>query len=102
MALVIRASSFLVKHYLKVTDWGVDYMETAGIGGRRKFKFGQIDYILLAANQATLSFQVGQEVFSIKTKPGNAKHQLAIKTLIDAVAASQPRVAGFPVVGVAN
>src|SRR5437763_1536616 len=35
MSLVIRASSWFTKRYLKVTDWGVDFMETAAVGGRR-------------------------------------------------------------------
>jgi len=96
MALVIRASSFFVKKYLKVADWGVQYMEAAVTSGKRKFNFGQIDYVLLAEDN-TLSFQVGQEVFSIKTKPGKQKHQMAIDLLIKSVTASQPRVGGFPV-----
>jgi hypothetical protein len=97
MAAVIRASTFATKRYLKVTDWGVDFLETALVGGRKKFSFGQIDYILISADNI-LSFQVGQQVFSIQTKPGKAAHQAAINHLVNAVAGSHQRVGGFPVI----
>ena len=96
MALVIRASSFFVKRYLKVTDWGVEFMETAALGGKRRFQFGEIDYILMSRS-SVLSLQVRGEVFSIPTKPTKAKHRLVIDTLQQAVASSQQRVGGFPV-----
>src|SRR4051812_27088245 len=97
-AFTIRASSMFMKHYLKVKDWGIDFMETAGLGGRRRFEFGDIDYILMSTTHV-LSFQVGQEVFSIKTKPNKAKHQLAIQKFQQSVAAAQhQRVGAFPVV----
>ena len=97
MALTIHASSLFVKRYLTVKDDGVVYMETAVLGGRRKFAYGQIDHVLLSQNNV-LSFQVGNEVFSLQTKPGKAKHQLAIQKFRESVAASVVRSVGFPVV----
>ena len=101
MALVIRASSFFTKRYLKVTDWGVDFMETAALGGRRKFAYGQIDFVLMSPS-FVLSFQVGNEVFSIQTKPQKFKQQQAIEQLKTMVAASQQQSVGFPVTPIAR
>jgi hypothetical protein len=96
MALKIRANSFFVTRYLKLKDWGVIFMETAAIGGRRKFTWGQIDFILMSPENV-LSLQVGNEVFSIPTKPTKPVHQKVIAQLQTMVAASQQSVGGFPV-----
>ena len=97
MTFVIRASSFFVKRYLKVTDQGVDFMETAATGGRKRFNFGQIEFILLSPAQV-LSFQVGNEVFSIQTNPNKPKHVAAIRELLARVGASREQSVGFPVI----
>jgi hypothetical protein len=80
MALKITASSLIVSHYLDVNSDGVQFSETA-IGGSRRFKFQDIRCILMSAD-CKLSFQVGREVFSIPTDPGNTKHQTVISTLV--------------------
>ena len=99
MALIIRASSLFTKHYLKVAPWGVDYMETSGLGGRRKFTFGQIDCILMSPDNR-LSFQVGQEVFIIQTNPNKPRHQQTIQEFTQAVGRSRESAGGLPVVPV--
>jgi hypothetical protein len=96
MAMIIRASSFFTKRYLKLKDWGVDCMETAAVGGRKKYQFHEIDLILMSASNV-LSLQVRNEIFSIQTKPHKAAHQEVIRQLIAAVAASRERTGGFPV-----
>lgn len=96
MGLTIKGSSLFIKRYLTVKDWGVIFMETAALGGRRKFKFGQIDCVLMSPDNV-LSFQVGQEVFQIPTKPQRAKHQQVIRQLIESVSRSQQSAGGFPV-----
>lgn len=99
MGLTINASSLVIKRYLTVKDWGVVFMETAALGGRKKFEWGRIDCVLMSPANV-LSFQVGQEVFSIPTKPGKAKHQQVIQQLIESVTRSLPpqqRSVGFPV-----
>jgi hypothetical protein len=99
MALTINASSLVIKRYLTVKDWGVVFMETAALGGRKKFVWQQIDYVLMSPTNV-LSFQVGQEVFSIPTKPGKPKHQMAIQQLVDSVKRTKlvdQRSVGFPV-----
>lgn len=54
----------------------------------RRFRFDEVACVLLAPDH-TLSFQVGQEVFSVKTNPHNAKHQATITALVQALEASR-------------
>lgn len=84
MALRIKASSLIEYCYLDVSSSGVKYCKTAFAGGVRQFTFGQIDVILMAPNNV-LSFQVGKEVFSLRTKPSNRKHRQVIDTLVQEV-----------------
>jgi hypothetical protein len=83
MALKITASSLITSHYLKVQSDGVHFSETA-IGGSRRFRFGDIECVLMSAD-SKLSFQVGNEVFSIPTKPGDKSHQKVIATLLSEI-----------------
>lgn len=87
MALVIRASTFCETRVLKVESWGVTHVDACLIGGRRTFGFGEIECILMSVKHV-LSFQVGDEVFSVATKPGNRRHQKTIEALVDAVRAA--------------
>jgi hypothetical protein len=80
MALKINASSLVTNHYLNVHSSGVDFAETS-VGGSRHFFFRDISCILMSAD-STLSFQVGKEVFSIPTKPGNKTHETVISVLV--------------------
>ena len=89
MAFKIGASSLFTKRYLKVDSAGVEFMETAGLGGKRRFSFGQIGCILMSPDHK-LSFQVGREVFSIPTKPYKQGHQETIKALVQSVRAAAP------------
>jgi len=82
MALKITASTFLTKRSLEVRPEGVTYYESSGFGKVRKFAPAQIDLILMSPTNV-LSFQVGREVFSIPTKPGNKHHQEVIDALLD-------------------
>ena len=83
MALQISASSLVTNHYLVVESDGVKFAETA-VGGARRFRFRDIECILMSPENR-LSFQVGKEVFSIPTKPGDQKHQEVIATLVHEV-----------------
>lgn len=84
MSLTINANSFATQRYLQVTAAGVVFCETSFTGGKRTFPFDQIDCVLLSTGNL-LSFQVGQEVFSLPVKPGNKKHQETINALIQGV-----------------
>ncbi len=87
MALRIRASSFFTARILTVDAKGVTHLESAFVGGKRKFQFSEIDAVLMSS-KSVLSFQVGNEVFSIPTKPGNRRHQEVIATLVGNVHAA--------------
>ena len=91
MALKIKASSLFTARYLKVTDTGVVFQETAALGGKRRFNFSEIAYVLMSPS-SELSFQVGNEIFSIPVK---AKHQPVIAALLDGV--RRHGAGGFPV-----
>ena len=84
MALKIKASSLIEQCYLEVSGSGVKYCKTAFAGGVKRFAFDQIDVILMAPDKM-LSFQVGKEVFSLRTKPSNRKHRQVIDTLVQEV-----------------
>ena len=81
MAYKIKANSAFVHRYLHVKSTGVVFRETAALGGTRRFRFDQIDAILMSPDHV-LSFQVGNEVFSLPTRPGKKAHQAAIDELL--------------------
>ena len=83
MALVIRANTFLEKRSLKVDSNGVEIVETAGFGGRKRLAFEDIDYILMA--DGVLSLQYGNEVFSIQTRRDKKQHEQTIAALLQSV-----------------
>jgi hypothetical protein len=84
MTLKIKASNLVKHHYLVVKSDGVKFCETSFGGSVRRFRFHEIDCILLAPDHK-LSFQVRQEVFTIPTKPADKKHQAVIATLVHEV-----------------
>lgn len=84
MSLKISASSFITKHDLMVESEGVKFCEIAAFGGPKRFPFSRIECVLISPDHK-LSFQVGNEVFSIATKPGNPKHQAVIDALLAGV-----------------
>lgn len=84
MSLKIRASSAFENQFLKVDANGVRYRETAFFGRARRFRFDQIDYVLMSRDNV-LSLQVGKEVFSIRTKPNKLKHREAIEAMLRGV-----------------
>jgi hypothetical protein len=86
MAHVISASTLFEKRILKLTPRGVSFQQTAFLGGTRVFPYPQVDCILMSSD-SLLSFQVGAEVFSIRTKPGNRRHQETVAALLQAVKA---------------
>jgi hypothetical protein len=81
MALKINASSLFSSHYLTVKSDGVKFFEGAVGVSARSFRFNQIECVLMSPDHQ-LSCQVGQEVFTIPTKPENARHQQVIATLV--------------------
>ncbi len=87
MTLKINAGDLLTNRYLVVDSEGVKFCETSLGGGTRRFRFSDIECILISPDHK-LSFQVGNEVFSIPTKPANEKHQTVISSLVRAVASA--------------
>jgi len=84
MSLEINASDLVTKRYLAVGSEGVKFCETSLGGGVRRFRFSEIECILLSPEHK-LSFQVGKEIFTIPTKPDKDKHKTVIATLVQAV-----------------
>lgn len=77
----ITASSLFQRQYLIVHSKGVKFYENRLFGHTRRFGFDLILCVLQSPDN-TLSIQVGREVFSIRTKPDNKKHQAAIAALL--------------------
>ena len=76
-------------HYLVVTDTGVKFSETFAFSSVRRFPFSDIACVVLGPDH-TLSFKVGEEIFSIPTKPNKPKHQAAISALLEGLQRSDP------------
>ena len=91
----ISASSLFTREYILIRDEGVKYCGTRLYKSIRRFRFDEVHCVLMAPD-FTLSFQVGEEVFSIRTNPANAKHQAAIAALVERLQASCPSP-GVPV-----
>lgn len=81
MTLTIRANSLFMKRFLKLKDDIAYFYESALIGGGKKFRYDQIESVLLSPNNV-LSIQVGREVFSIPVKPNKPKHATAMEYLV--------------------
>ena len=84
MSLKITANSLFTKHFLMVDSGGVKFYDGTGFSGARRFRFSQIECVLMSPDHK-LSFQVGREVFSVPTKPGDPKHQSVIDFLLHEV-----------------
>ena len=88
MGHTIRGSSLVEKIYLKVEDRWIEWYASSFLGTKRRFGYDQIDCILMGLDHK-LSFQVGSEVFTIRTNPKKQSHQDAIKTLVEKVKATR-------------
>lgn len=75
----IASRTFGMKHYVELKENGVEYCETVGFGGRRFFRFDEIDAVLRGPH--LLAFQAGNETFSIAIDPDNADHRLLMARL---------------------
>jgi len=76
----IDASSLLRRRFLKVKEKNVQFYGESFWGGRN-FRYAEIDTVLLSPRNE-LSFQVGNEVFTIETREDKPKHQAAIAALL--------------------
>ncbi|HXS68430.1 MAG TPA: hypothetical protein VN761_06270 [Candidatus Polarisedimenticolia bacterium] len=83
MSLKITNNSLFAKHFLTVDSDGLKFYNS-GLFGQRRFRFNQIETVLLSPAHV-LSFQVGNEIFSIPTKPDDQKHRNAIDFLLQEV-----------------
>lgn len=87
MALTIDSSDLLTRRFITLGSTGVVYCDSPLSSSGRSFVFAQIECILLASD-GVLSFQVGDEVFKIQTKAGDANHRHVIETFVNAVNAT--------------
>ena len=77
----IRANTFFTHRYLEVHDKGVTFVETAIVGGRRKFRFDQIDCVYMSPDNQ-LSLQIGTQIVSVPVNPNKRRHQQAVSALL--------------------
>ena len=85
----INSASLFFRQFLVVDDDGVKHCAPGMFQTATQFRFDEIVCVLLAPDN-TLSFQVGDQVYSIATKPNDKKHQAAIAALIQSVEATVP------------
>lgn len=85
MSLVIRSNTAVENISLKIEETGVAYSSGAIFTSARRFRFAEIACILLSEDGCTLSFQVGEEVFKLRVKPGNKDHDQVIAAFTQGV-----------------
>jgi hypothetical protein len=79
---IIKVGGMLSSHFLEVTFMGVRYSDPTALRvGAKRSNFDKISCVLLSPAHV-LSFQIEKEIFSIPTKPNEAKHQEAIAALV--------------------
>lgn len=88
----IKANTFFMQRYMDVDDFGVTFCETAITGGKRRFRFEEIECVCISPEDL-LSFQVGTEVFSLPIKQNKRKHQEAVSALISGLTRTAPAAA---------
>lgn len=81
---IIKASTLFERRFLELTDAGVRFCDSPISSAGRKFRFDDVRGIVLSMDDI-LSFQVGEEVFSIQVKPGDGRHLEAIDAFVRAV-----------------
>ncbi len=69
---------------LDVDTTGVSYLKGGLSSKKRHFAFSEIEYVLLSPG-GLLAFQVGDEVFSIQTKPNDTNDRQAVETFVTEV-----------------
>jgi hypothetical protein len=84
MSLKISKGSLFEKSFLIVDKKGVKVYASAIATGTKRYRFDQIDCVLLAPDNK-LSLQVGQDIFTIQTDPHSAKEQAVIQALLSAL-----------------
>jgi hypothetical protein len=81
VALKITSRSVAEYHSLEVRAEGVRFIHAMGFTKKHSFRFSQIACVLMSGSHK-LSFQVGNEVFSIQTKPRSSKHRMVVDELL--------------------
>lgn len=84
MTYKIKTTALFTRHYLIVDDRGVKFFDGTQFLGAKRYAFNQINCVLISPDHK-LTFQAGDDVCTIPTKPGNAKHQAAIQALVEQV-----------------
>lgn len=79
--LRITANTLVTKRYLEVTETGVTYCESAGIGGTRHFAFADID-VVARGGDSGLSLQIGRDIVKIPIDYNNAAHRTVVARLV--------------------
>jgi hypothetical protein len=80
MNLKIDASNLLVRHYLTISDTGIEFCETAALGSPRKFRFEEVEAVL--RGEGKLSFQAGGVTYKIAVDDSNGMHRAAAARLV--------------------
>src|SRR5258707_12902020 len=88
MALKIDASSLFSRNYLLLKRDGIKYYENGMLWGARRFRFPEIKCVLMSADHQ-LSFQVDNDVLTIRTKPASAKHAAALAAFLAGLESSR-------------
>lgn len=88
MSLKISHAGLIHRSFLVMKRDGIKFYQTGMFFGARRFRFFEIDHVLMAADE-TLSFQVRGETFSILTHSHKPKHQLTIAAFLEALERSR-------------
>jgi hypothetical protein len=89
MGWKIKSNTLFIQRYLKIDAFGVTFCETAFTGGKRTFRFEEIDGVCMSPENL-LSLHVGNEVFSLSVNPEKKQHQEAVSALLSGLGRTLP------------
>jgi hypothetical protein len=85
----ITANTLVQHRYMRITDRGFEYCETAIRAHVERFPYIAIDSIIVSPSH-DITIQVGENVFTLPYKPQHPKHQAFISALLERVRATLP------------
>jgi len=90
----ISANSIFQYRYMIIDDRGITYAESVITTRKRRFSYLDIEYVFVSPTNE-ITFQVGEESFSLPYKPYDKKHQAFLEGLKQRVWATMPASPNF-------
>lgn len=89
MRMKITDNTLLENRHIEIDDASVTLCETAFTGGKDRYRYDQVEYVLLSED-GKLSVQAGARVLSVRFNADKEAHRQFLETLMSRLA---PRAA---------